>query len=54
MKEKVKKVRYLVPWNTGIRLHKPKKGKGSYNRNNFKSGKSPDFFCGVFRFIGYK
>ena len=54
MKEKVKKIRCLIPWNTGTRRHKPKKGKGSYNRNQFKSGKQPDFFCGVFRFIYYK
>lgn len=43
-KGKVIKVRYLVPWNIGTRRHKPKKGKGSYNRKSFKSGKSPDFF----------
>jgi len=48
MKERVKKIRYLIPWNTGTRRHKPKKGKGSYNRNNFKSGKHPDFFVEFF------
>ena len=27
------KPRYLVPFNTGTREHKPKKGSGSYKRN---------------------
>ena len=29
---KKKKIRKQVPWNTGERVHQPKKGKGSYNR----------------------
>ena len=48
MKAKVKKIRYLVPWNTGSRWHKPKKGKGSYDRKSLKSGKLPDFFVAFF------
>lgn len=44
MKKKGNKPRVLIKWNLGIRMHKPKKGKGSYDRKNFKSGKSPDFF----------
>ena len=30
--------RVLVPFNTGTRQHKPRKGAGSYNRQNFKAG----------------
>jgi hypothetical protein len=29
---KRKKIRKQVPWNTGERVHQPKKGKGSYTR----------------------
>jgi hypothetical protein len=32
------KIRKQVPWNTGERVHKPKKGKGSYDRKNDKKG----------------
>jgi stalled ribosome alternative rescue factor ArfA len=32
------KLRALVPWNTGQRIHPPKKGKGAYNRKNTKKG----------------
>ncbi len=28
------KIRRAVDWNTGGRVHKPKKGKGSYNRKD--------------------
>ena len=30
------KIRKQVPWNTGERVHKPKKGKGAYNRKDDK------------------
>ena len=30
------KPRAHVPWNTGERVHRPKKGKGSYKRINYK------------------
>lgn len=30
--EKKKPIRRRVDWNTGERVHKPKKGKGSYER----------------------
>ena len=30
--EKKKPIRRHVDWNTGERVHKPKKGKGSYER----------------------
>ena len=29
------KIRALVKWNTGQRVHRPKKGKGSYKREKF-------------------
>ena len=29
----IKQVRTVIPFNTGTRIHKPKKGKGSYKRN---------------------
>jgi hypothetical protein len=32
MKEPKKKIRRQVDWNTGQRVHKTKKGKGSYDR----------------------
>jgi stalled ribosome alternative rescue factor ArfA len=32
MKPQYKKVRTLVQFNTGTRIHKAKKGKGSYKR----------------------
>ena len=28
------KIRVTVKWNTGTRVHKPLKGKGSYKRDN--------------------
>ena len=34
--EKPKKPRAMVDWNTGQRVHKPKKGKGSYDRGVVK------------------
>ena len=34
--EKPKKPRAVVSWNTGQRVHAPKKGKGSYNRGVVK------------------
>ena len=34
--EKSKKPRAVVRWNTGERVHRPKKGKGSYNRGVVK------------------
>ena len=34
--EKLKKPRAMVNWNTGQRVHKPKKGKGSYDRGVVK------------------
>ena len=34
--EKLKKPRAMVNWNTGQRVHKPKKGKGSYDREVVK------------------
>ena len=34
--EKIKKPRAVVSWNTGQRVHTPKKGKGSYNRGVVK------------------
>ena len=34
--EKPKKPRAMVDWNTGQRVHRPKKGKGSYNREVVK------------------
>jgi hypothetical protein len=37
MKKKVTaKPRAKVDWNTGERIHPPKKGKGSYNRKKSK------------------
>lgn len=30
----MKKPRFTVKFNTGERVHKPKKGKGSYDRKN--------------------
>ena len=37
MKKKVRvKARAKVEWNTGERIHLPKKGKGSYNRKKSK------------------
>jgi stalled ribosome alternative rescue factor ArfA len=32
----INKPRALVPWNTGERVHRPKKGKGSYKRTKYK------------------
>ena len=32
MKNTTNKPRAAVRWNTGTRVHKPKKGKGSYTR----------------------
>ncbi len=32
MKKTTNKPRAAVRWNTGTRVHKPKKGKGSYTR----------------------
>tara|TARA_B100000609_G_scaffold147959_1_gene119601 strand:+ start:371 stop:586 length:216 start_codon:yes stop_codon:yes gene_type:complete len=34
--KKIKKTRALVGWNTGQRVHRPKKGMGSYNREMVK------------------
>ena len=34
--EKPKKPRAMVDWNTGQRVHRPKKGKGSYDRGVVK------------------
>ena len=34
--EKSKKPRAVVRWNTGERVHRPKKGRGSYNRGVVK------------------
>ena len=34
--EKPKKPRAMVNWNTGQRVHRPKKGKGSYDRGVVK------------------
>lgn len=34
-----KTIRVMVNFNTGTRIHRPKKGKGSYQRNNkYKGG----------------
>ena len=46
MTAKIKKPRAHVSFNTGTRVHKPKKGKGSYDRKEFaptgvKGGDSP-------------
>ena len=35
--ERKPKIRRTVEWNTGERVHKPKKGKGSYDRINNKN-----------------
>ena len=35
-KKTIKKPRVLVSWNTGQRVHKPKKGTGSYQRKHIK------------------
>lgn len=35
--KQTKQARTLVLFNTGTRVHKPKKGKGSYSRNSNKS-----------------
>ena len=35
--ERKPKIRRTVEWNTGERVHKPKKGKGSYDRKNNKN-----------------
>jgi hypothetical protein len=32
MKKKIDKPRFHVPWNTGERVEKPVKGKGSFSR----------------------
>jgi len=32
----INKPRAHVPWNTGERVHRPKKGKGSYKRTKYK------------------
>lgn len=34
----MEKPRFLIKFNTGVRVHKPRKGKGSYNRKE-KHGK---------------
>lgn len=34
MKGKKKKPRFHIPWDTGERIERPKKGKGSYDRKN--------------------
>ena len=34
--ENTQKPRAHVPWNTGERVHRPKKGKGSYKRTKYK------------------
>ena len=34
--EKPKKPRAMIDWNTGQRVHRPKKGKGSYDRGVVK------------------
>lgn len=52
-KRKKQKPRVVIDWDTGIRIHKPKKGKGSYDRKNFKSGNAPDFFLGGILEIAY-
>ena len=33
------KPRVRIKWNTGVRVHKPKKGKGSYQRRPKHHGK---------------
>jgi len=40
---KENKPRFLIPWNTGQRVFKPKKGKGSYSRRikNYSSCNIP-------------
>lgn len=35
--KKINKLRVLIPWNTGQRVFKPKKGKGSYSRRKNNS-----------------
>ncbi len=35
--ERKPKIRRTVEWNTGERVHKPKKGKGSYDRKDTKN-----------------
>ena len=34
--KKINKPRAQISWNTGERVHRPKKGKGSYKRTNYK------------------
>jgi hypothetical protein len=40
MKTTTNKPRAAVRWNTGTRVHKPKKGKGSYTRKKTPDTKS--------------
>tara|TARA_Y100001973_G_C5048292_1_gene256309 strand:+ start:182 stop:295 length:114 start_codon:yes stop_codon:yes gene_type:complete len=35
-KKIINKPRANIPWNTGERVHRPKKGKGSYKRTKYK------------------
>ncbi|MGV3756437.1 MAG: alternative ribosome rescue factor ArfA [Verrucomicrobiota bacterium] len=35
------KPRVRVKWNTGVRVHKPKKGKGSYQRRPRNNKEEP-------------
>jgi len=41
VKKNKKKIRVIIPWNTGQRIIKPKKGKGSFKR---RSKFAPLFF----------
>lgn len=46
MKPKKKTHRVTVDWNTGSRTHKPKKGKGSYDRKKQDDYSKDDrLFC---------
>lgn len=47
MKKKKIRHRFWVDWNTGTRVMKSKKGKGSYNRKRYKSEQESDFFIAI-------
>ena len=46
--EKKKPIRRKVDWNTGERVHKPKKGKGSYER---KKSLTSNVKCAILFFL---
>lgn len=52
MKTKKKTHRVMIEWNTGTRQHKPKKGKGSYNRRKQDDYSNDDrlFFTNMYFF----